>query len=105
MKIILFNKVVVGMKVGIEIQDFTKISQRGQLVIPKEIRDGLHIKGGDVLVTALVDDVILIKKVKPKITEEDLRLLKEANEAWEEIERGEYESMEAKEFFKEIKKW
>ena len=67
------------MKPIIEAQDFAKISPRGQLVIPKDIRDELHIKGGDILVTALVDNVILIKKIKPKITKEELERIESAN--------------------------
>jgi AbrB family looped-hinge helix DNA binding protein len=40
-----------------------KVSPRGQVVIPKDLRDLLGLKGGDRLVARAEGDVIVLKKV------------------------------------------
>lgn len=42
----------------------TKISDKGQLVIPKQIRDKVDLKKGDTVTVSEVDGVIMIKKAK-----------------------------------------
>lgn len=46
------------------IVDATKISQRGQVVIPKEIRDRLGLKNGSKLLVIAVDDAIILQKAE-----------------------------------------
>jgi len=85
--------------------EFTKVSSKGQLVIPKGIRDNLHIKEGDIFATTVAYDLIILKKMKDKLLEEDLMILKEVKEAWHEIETGKAKTMEAEDFLKEIEEW
>lgn len=60
--------------------ELVKVSPRGQVVIPKELRDLLDIKGGDRLVARAEGDVILLKKVE----------ILELQKGWERIfRRGE----------------
>jgi len=40
----------------------TKVSSKGQVVLPKEIRDKLHIKKGDLLVFEVSKNTLIIKK-------------------------------------------
>lgn len=66
----------------------TSMSRKGQIVIPKIIRETLNIKASDKLQITLLDDAILIRtipgledvygmiKVKKLITEEDIKKAK-----------------------------
>ena len=44
--------------------DTTKISQRGQVVIPKEVRDKLDLKAGHRLIVIASDDAIVLQRVE-----------------------------------------
>jgi AbrB family looped-hinge helix DNA binding protein len=87
-----------------EIQ-FTKASSKGQVVIPTRIRKKLDIKEGSVLAVASDRDVIILKKVDPGLTAEDLRSMKLVEEAWKDIEEGRYGVLSKEAFFKELKEW
>ncbi len=43
--------------------EITKISSKGQIVIPKKIRNELNIKEGSVLVIDKMKDMVMIKKI------------------------------------------
>ena len=46
----------------------TKISSKGQVVIPSEIREKLHLEEGNLLIISDTDDSICMKKLElPKI--------------------------------------
>ena len=83
----------------------TKISSKGQVVIPQEMRDKL--KEGDKLVVIKNDGQIILKKMEDfnKNLQEDLEFAKRAEEAWKRYDRGEFIPMDAENFLKEIKKW
>jgi AbrB family looped-hinge helix DNA binding protein len=88
------------------VPELTRISSKGQLVIPKELRKDLHIKEGDVFATTSANhDLIILKKIKNPIMKEDLIILKETEEAWKEIESGKSKTMKKEDFLKQIKKW
>jgi len=87
------------------IPELTRVSSKGQLVIPKDIRENLHIKEGDVFATTSTDSLIILKRIKNPIMKEDLIILKEVEEAWKEIEAGKCKTMEKEKFIEEIKKW
>lgn len=57
--------------------DLVKVSPRGQVVIPKDLRDLLGLKGGDRLLARADGDVIMLKKVE----------IPELQEGWERIFR------------------
>jgi len=83
----------------------TKMSSKGQIVIPSEMRNDL--KEGDELLIIKDDERIILKKAE-KITEqmkEDLEFAKRTEEAWKQYDKGEFTSMDAEEFLKELKKW
>ena len=86
-------------------EEFTRVSSKGQIVIPKDIRDNLNIQEGDLLAAVSEENVIILKKIDPKITEEEKILLKRIKEAWDSIDRGEYTEMEGSVLLKEMKKW
>ncbi|MCC7572457.1 MAG: AbrB/MazE/SpoVT family DNA-binding domain-containing protein [Candidatus Methanofastidiosum sp.] len=86
-------------------EEFTRVSSKGQIVIPKDIRDNLDIKEGDLLAAVSEENFIILKKIDPKITEEEKVLLKRIKESWDSIDRGDYTEMEGSELLKEMKKW
>ena len=89
-----------------QIPELTRVSSKGQLVIPSDIRKNLKIKEGDVFATTSSDhNLIILKKIRNPIMREDLIILKEVEEAWKEIEEGRSKTMEKREFLKEINKW
>ena len=85
--------------------ELTKISSKGQLVIPQTIRDKLKIEEGEILVVSTKDDLIILKKIKNPMEEEDMKTLIEIKDAWEEIESGKYKKKSSDEFLKEISRW
>ena len=87
-------------KIGI-----TRISSKGQIVIPVEMREGL--KEGEKLVIIRNNNQIILKKEKDfsKNLEEDLEFARRTEEAYKRHERGEFISMDFDDFLEEIKKW
>lgn len=84
----------------------TKLSSKGQLVIPKDLRKRLGIKEGDLLaLTQTKEGLIALKKIKSPILKEDLITLHEIGKAWREIEKGKFKQMRTEDFFKELAKW
>ena len=55
----------------------TSMSSRGQIVIPQEIREKMHLHEGEKFVVVGADDTILLKKIQSPSFED---LLKETRE-------------------------
>ena len=85
--------------------DITRMSSKGQVVIPQELRQG--IDEGDKLVVIRNKDQIILKKADKfdKNLEEDLEFAKRTEEAWKKYEKGEFKTMDFNDFLEEIKKW
>ena len=85
--------------------DVTKISSKGQIVIPVSMRKNL--KEGDNLIVMMEDDRIVLRKID-SLTEkmkEDLEFAKRTEEVWRKIESGKGITMDFDNFLKEMKKW
>ncbi len=82
----------------------TKMSSKGQVVIPAEMRKGIH-EGEKLLIIQNKDQIIMKKanKLKKNLTE-DLKFAKRTEEAWKSYERGEFVSMPADKFLEELSK-
>ena len=87
------------MEIGI-----TTISSKGQIVIPQGMRKGL--KEGEKMVLIKSHKQIIIKKATDmdKNFKEDLEFARRTEEAWKSYERGEFISMPADKFLKELEK-
>lgn len=83
--------------------DITKMSSKGQVVIPQELRR--DINEGDKLVIIRSNDQIILKKTDKfdKQVEEDIIVAKRVESAWREIEEGRYKRMSSEDFLKEIR--
>lgn len=83
----------------------TKMSSKGQIVIPAEMREDL--KEGEKFLIIKQDNTLVLQRMGklPKKFEEDLIFARRTEEALEKYDKGEFKSMKAKDFLEEIKKW
>ena len=80
--------------------EFTRASSKGQVVIPRGIRKKLDIKEGSILAVAAERDLIILKKVDSKMSDEDLKTMRRVEEAWKDIEKGRYGFLSKEAFLK-----
>ncbi|PWU18601.1 MAG: AbrB family transcriptional regulator [Bdellovibrio sp.] len=59
----------------------TKMSSRGQIVIPEEIRESLHLKEGDQFVVIGKGDTVILKSITPPSLNEFEEIFAEARES------------------------
>ena len=87
------------MEIGI-----TKMSSKGQIVIPREIRK--EIKEGEKLLVFSSNGKIILKKASKMDEEfkEDLEFAKKTEEAWREIDKGNFIELDS-ENLDEMMKW
>lgn len=64
----------------------TKMSSRGQVVIPEKIRDQLHLKPGTHFVVMGEGDVVILKAITPPSMKDFDRLIARAKERAEEAD-------------------
>ena len=85
--------------------DITRISSKGQIVIPKDMRAGF--KEGEKLLIIKYKDRLILKKATStdENFKEDLEFAKRTEEALKRIEAGEYISVDSKNLFKEMMSW
>ena len=82
----------------------TSMSSKGQIVIPADMRKDL--REGESFVIMRNKDQIILKKASAfrRHLAEDLEFAKRTEEAWREYDKGNFKSMSADEFLKELKK-
>jgi AbrB family looped-hinge helix DNA binding protein len=86
--------------------ELTRISSKGQIVIPQNIRTEMRIKEGNVFaVLTPKKDTLILKKIESKISKEDLETLRGLEKAWKQIEEGKYRKYTREEFLKKLEKW
>ncbi len=59
----------------------TKMSSKGQVVIPEEIRDNLHLKEGDQFIVIGQGDTVIFKSIPPPSMDEFAGILAEARDS------------------------
>lgn len=82
--------------------EITKLSSKGQVVIPQKIRKDLKV--GDPLLVTKTDNLIVLKKMKG-ITKEEMETLKGLEKAWKDIEAGKGIRQSKSAFLRDLKKW
>jgi AbrB family looped-hinge helix DNA binding protein len=90
-----------------DVAQLTRISSKGQVVIPSRVRQKLGIKAGSVfaVLTSRKGSLVVLKKIDSKSLQADLRILREVENAWREIERGEARRATRKSFLEELENW
>ena len=83
----------------------TRISSKGQVVIPIEMRNGLN--EGDKLIVFRNKDQIIMKQADKLDAnfKDDLEFAKRTEEAFSRYEKGEFKSMELDDFLSDLKRW
>ena len=83
----------------------TRMSSKGQVVIPSEMRKG--IKEGDKLLIIQNKNQLIMKKASEldKNLSEDLEFARQTEKALKKYEKGEFRSMGADDFLSELEKW
>jgi len=82
--------------------DVTKLSTKGQVVIPDDIRKDIPV-GTPFLVTRS-KDLIVLKSVTG-LSKEEKKEMEELNKIWKDIDAGKGVTMKAKDFLKEMQTW
>ena len=93
------------MESRIEQMEIAKVSSKGQLVIPQNIRERLKIKEGSMFAIASCDGSLVLKKIENPIKEADLKTIRRVDEAWADIARGNYRKASKEDFLKELEQW
>ena len=83
----------------------TRMSSKGQIVIPVEMRK--NIAEGEKLVILKNKNQLIMKKATEfdENLLEDIEFAKRTEEAWKRYEKGEFKSMPFDDFIKEMEKW
>ena len=83
----------------------TKMSSKGQVVIPAQMREGL--REGDKLLLIRDNGSFILKKASQteKNFEQDLALARRAEAALKKYEKGGFKSKPAQDFLQELKRW
>lgn len=82
--------------------EITKLSTKGQVVIPEMFRRDFG--AGTSFVVSKKNNMIVLKAVEGLNSEEEKELI-ELEKIWKEINSGKCKSYSEKDFFKEMKKW
>lgn len=83
----------------------TKMSSKGQVVIPAEMREELNI--GDKIMIIQNNGQLILKKASrlDKNFKEDLEFARITEEALKRYEKGEFVELKSDTFLEELKKW
>lgn len=89
------------------VPDLTRISSKGQIVIPQNVRTKLGIKAGGLFAVLARPKagIVVLKKINNKSLLVDLKLFRGVEKAWEEIERGKARKASTKRFLEELRTW
>ena len=83
----------------------TKMSSKGQIVIPQELRKNILV--GEKLIVIKNKDQLIIKKassLKERL-KEDLEFAHLTEKAYKKHLEGKFKSMDSEKFLEELKKW
>jgi len=89
------------------VPELTRISSKGQVVIPSRLRKKLGIEAGSVfaILTPRKGDFVVLKGIDRESLHADLKIFQEVERAWREIERGEARRARRKGFLEELETW
>ena len=82
--------------------EITKLSSKGQVVIPEGVREDLEV--GTAFVVTRKEDLIVLKKIKG-LTAREKKEMEELNKIWKDIDNGKGLTKSKEEFLKEMKSW
>ncbi len=83
----------------------THLSSKGQIVIPRNIRERMGFVDGEFLTVLQKENLIVLKKIENPMEQDDLETFFEIKKSWEEIEKGRFKKTSSQDFLEEVKKW
>ena len=83
----------------------TKMSTKGQIVIPSSLRK--NINTGDEFLVVKDDERIILKSMSSLASDlrDDLVFAERVEKAWQDYDKGKFKTKTKKEFLKELKSW
>lgn len=85
--------------------EFARVSSKGQVVIPQDIRQKTGIKAGSIIAFSEADHLIVIRTLPLALSRREEKGLKNLIEAWKDFETGKFEVCSPAELFKRQRKW
>jgi AbrB family looped-hinge helix DNA binding protein len=82
--------------------ELTRLSERGQIVIPTELRKSMNLKEGERFIIMGVGDTIVLRKLE--LSQERLRLKKLIRESREKARKGGFSEGEVTKLIRETRK-
>lgn len=82
--------------------EVTKLSSRGQIVIPEQMRRGFEV--GTPFVVERFNGLIVLKEVEG-LSLAEVKEMKELDRIWKDIDEGKGITLSKEEFFKEMDTW
>lgn len=82
-------------------EEIVKMSPKGQLVVPKEIREEAEFNPSDRFIAVQVEDGVMFKKISFNVKEEYEKLSREVQERFEEEDLSKEEIKDAIEWARE----
>ena len=82
--------------------EITKLSTKGQIVIPESARKNLEI--GTAFSVVRKGNLIVLKEVEG-LTDEEIKEMQELDKIWKEIDEGKATSKEFDDFIEEMESW
>jgi len=85
--------------------EFTRISSKGQIVLPQNMRKGF--RQGEKLLIIKKDNRIILKRADDLRAglEEDILFAKQTEDAWKKYDEGKFLSVSKEEFLQDLDKW
>lgn len=80
----------------------TKLSTKGQIVIPESLREG--IEAGTVFIVTRTNKMIILKEIDG-LTEKEKEEIKELDKIWKDIDEGRGVSIDVDKFLNEMDQW
>jgi len=82
--------------------ELTRLSERGQIVIPTELRRSMNLREGERFIIMGVGDTIVLRKIE--LSQEKIRLKKLIRESREKARRSGFSEEEVTELIRETRK-
>ncbi len=82
--------------------EITKLSTKGQIVIPEKLRVGMDV--GEAFVVVKKDNLIVLRKIDG-LNKNEMEELEELQKIWNEIDEGNCKTSTKDELIKEMEAW
>ena len=80
----------------------TRISSKGQVVIPGQLRKKLRIHSGEYFAVTQLNNMLVLKRLSGGMTPSDVKTLGRLKEAWDDFEAGRYKKVTLDELMREL---